>query len=86
MSPVIEVRQLHKRYGGTVAVDDISFAAAATPGVLPDGAAAADHGRLGGGVRTGCSQILPLGVDFNVEAADDQSDAAAARPRPAGRA
>ena len=25
MSPVIEVRQLHKRYGGTVAVDDISF-------------------------------------------------------------
>ena len=26
MSPVIEVRQLHKRYGGTVAVDDISFA------------------------------------------------------------
>jgi ABC-type multidrug transport system ATPase subunit len=28
MSPVIEVRQLHKRYGGTVAVDDISFAVA----------------------------------------------------------
>ena len=28
MSPVIEVRQLHKRYGGTVAVDDISFTAA----------------------------------------------------------
>jgi ABC-2 type transport system ATP-binding protein len=26
MSPVIEVRQLHKRYGDTVAVDDISFA------------------------------------------------------------
>jgi len=26
MSPVIEVRQLHKRYGETVAVDDISFA------------------------------------------------------------
>jgi ABC-2 type transport system ATP-binding protein len=26
MSPVIEVRQLHKRYGATVAVDDISFA------------------------------------------------------------
>ena len=26
MSPVIEVRQLHKRYGNTVAVDDISFA------------------------------------------------------------
>src|ERR1700685_3237826 len=25
MSPVIEVRQLHKRYGDTVAVDDISF-------------------------------------------------------------
>jgi ABC-2 type transport system ATP-binding protein len=25
MSPVIEVRQLHKRYGETVAVDDISF-------------------------------------------------------------
>jgi ABC-2 type transport system ATP-binding protein len=25
MSPVIEVRQLHKRYGQTVAVDDISF-------------------------------------------------------------
>jgi ABC-2 type transport system ATP-binding protein len=28
MSPVIEVRQLHKRYGDTVAVDDISFAVA----------------------------------------------------------
>ena len=28
MSPVIEVRQLHKRYGGTVAVDDISFTVA----------------------------------------------------------
>ena len=28
MSPVIEVRQLHERYGGTVAVDDISFAVA----------------------------------------------------------
>jgi hypothetical protein len=26
MSPVIEVRQLHKRYWDTVAVDDISFA------------------------------------------------------------
>jgi ABC-2 type transport system ATP-binding protein len=25
MSPVIEVRQLHKAYGDTVAVDDISF-------------------------------------------------------------
>src|SRR5260370_22645758 len=25
MSPVIEVRQLHKRYGDTVAIDDISF-------------------------------------------------------------
>jgi ABC-2 type transport system ATP-binding protein len=25
MSPVIEVQQLHKRYGETVAVDDISF-------------------------------------------------------------
>ena len=34
MSPVIEVRQLHKRYGGTVAVDDISFAAA-TQGSFP---------------------------------------------------
>jgi ABC-2 type transport system ATP-binding protein len=28
VSPVIEVRQLHKRYGDTVAVDDISFAVA----------------------------------------------------------
>jgi len=28
MSPVIEVRQLHKRYGDTVAVDDISFTVA----------------------------------------------------------
>jgi ABC-2 type transport system ATP-binding protein len=28
MSPVIEVRQLHKRYGETVAVDDISFTVA----------------------------------------------------------
>jgi ABC-2 type transport system ATP-binding protein len=26
MSPVIEVQHLHKRYGGTVAVDDVSFA------------------------------------------------------------
>ena len=49
-------------------------------------AVAADQGGLGGGVRAGCSQILPLGVDFNVEAADDQSHAAAARPRHAGRA
>jgi ABC-type branched-subunit amino acid transport system ATPase component len=28
MSPVIEVRQLHKRYGDTVAVDDVSFSVA----------------------------------------------------------
>jgi ABC-2 type transport system ATP-binding protein len=41
MSPVIEVRQLHKRYGGTVAVDDISFAVEAGEvfGILgPNGA------------------------------------------------
>jgi len=25
MTPVIDVRHLHKRYGGTVAVDDVSF-------------------------------------------------------------
>ena len=55
-------------------------------GVDADGPSAGDHGRVGGGVRAGCSQILPLGVDFNVEAADDQSHAAAARPRHARRA
>ena len=35
---------------------------------------------------TGCSQILPLGVDSEVEALDDQSHAAAARPPHARRA
>jgi hypothetical protein len=51
-----------------------------------DGPPARDPGRVGRGARTDRSQILPLGVDFNVEAADDQSHAAAARPPYAGRA
>jgi len=46
MSPVIEVRQLHKRYGDTVAVDDISFAVdeAEIFGILgPNGAGKTKH-------------------------------------------
>ena len=59
---------------------------AAAEGSMPTALQLRDHGRVGGGVRTGGSQILPLGVDFNVEAADDQSHAAAARPPHARRA
>ena len=48
MSPLIEVRQLHKRYGDTVAVDDMAAAALLGAGLLI--AALAPTGRVARGI------------------------------------
>src|SRR3984957_11467275 len=67
MSPVIEVRQLHKRYGDTVAVDDVSFSVQRGEifGILgPNGAGKTTTVECIGGLRApDQGQIRVLGLD-----------------------
>jgi len=72
MSPVIKVRQLPLAQNLPDHLPDVSNVIHRGDVVVvtgngnalnADGAAAAGHGRLGAGVRSGCSQILPPGVD-----------------------
>src|SRR5215470_1523931 len=73
MSPVIEVRQLHKRYGETVAVDDISFTVQKGEifGILgPNGAGKTTTVECIEGLRT------PDGGDVSVLGLDPRRDRA----------